>query len=120
MAPNVQELQRILVSLLSASEVKTQRVALECLIKSGYHKGLLLKYQKLLDGFIDDEKFKDMILTIEHGSQDQSGRQQKADEDFEVDEEVAKKVQRKETKSLIPKLEPEDRSVILPLIIKIL
>lgn len=44
MVPSVQELQRILVQLLSSSEVKTQRVALECLMKSGYHKGLLMKY----------------------------------------------------------------------------
>ena len=71
MVPNVQELQRILIKLLAASEVKTQRLALDCLIKTGYHKALLLKYQKLLDGFIDDEKFKAMIPILEHGSQDQ-------------------------------------------------
>lgn len=72
-----------------------------------------------MDGFIDDEKFKDMIPIMTHGSQDQSGKQL-ADEDFVVDEELAKKVQRKETKSVIPKLEDEDRSIILPLIVKIL
>lgn len=42
--PKVQALQRIMLRLLSSSEVKTQRIALDCLIKSGYHRGLLLKY----------------------------------------------------------------------------
>lgn len=108
--------------MLSSSEVKTQRTALDCLIKSGYHRGLLHKYQKLLDGFIDDEKFKDMISIAEHGSQGHSAEQVTDENQDVIDEDgkLGKKLARKETKSVIPKLEDQDRSLMLPLIIKIL
>ena len=100
-----------MVEMLSSTDTKLQKNALECLTKSGYNKGLLIKYAKLLDGFADDEKFKDMIPIMIHGS-GASG------EDLEEQEDKPKK--RKETKATIPKLETEDRNLMLPVIIKLL
>jgi hypothetical protein len=66
--PKIGDFQALLVDLLSSSDSKLQRCALECLTKSGYCKGLLTKYKKLLEGFADDEKFREMIPIMIHGS----------------------------------------------------
>ena len=111
----------MLVGRLNTADSKMQKTALACLIKSGYKSGLMMKYRKLLEGFCDDEKFKDMIPILIHGSQTRSGdadtpeQYQKDTEDKEV-----KKASRKETKSVIPKLDDEDRESMLPVIIKLL
>ena len=111
--PQIGEFQGLMVDLLSSTDTKLQKNALECLTKSGYNKGLLIKYAKLLDGFADDEKFKDMIPIMIHGS-GASG------EDLEVEGQEDKPKKRKETKATIPKLETEDRKLMLPVIIKLL
>ena len=49
-------------------------------MKTGYKKGLVIKYKKLLDGFCDDEKFKDMIPILIHGSQSHGGDEEVAEE----------------------------------------
>lgn len=54
--------------LLSSTDNKCQKSALECLIKTGYKGGVLKKYVKLLEGFCDDEKFKDMVPIMTYGS----------------------------------------------------
>lgn len=83
----------------------------------------MVKYQKLLDGFTDDELFKDMIPIVVHGSHTHSGN---ADTDIpeeymkDEDKKMHQKMARKETKSAIPKLEDQDRQQVLPIIIKIL
>lgn len=81
----------------------------------------MTKYRKLLEGFSDDEKFKDMIPILIHGSQTRSGDADVPDE-YQKDSEdkVVQKSKRKETKSVIPKLEEEDRAAMLPVIIKLL
>lgn len=81
----------------------------------------MTKYRKLLEGFTDDEKFKDMIPILIHGSQSRSGDAD-VPEEYQKDSEdkVIQKSKRKETKSVIPKLEDEDRSEMLPVIIKLL
>ena len=91
------------------------------MVKTGYKSGLILKYKKLLEGFCDDEKFKDMIPILVHGSQSRSGDND-IPEEYAVDTEdkVVQKAKRKETKSVIPKLDEEDRQVMLPVVIKIL
>jgi hypothetical protein len=111
--PQIGEFQGLMIDLLSSTDTKLQKNALECLTKSGYNKGLLIKYAKLLDGFADDEKFKDMIPIMIHGS-GASG------EDLEVEGQEDKPKKRKETKATIPKLETEDRKLMLPVIIKLL
>lgn len=102
-----------MVDLLSSTDTKLQKNSLECLTKSGFNKGLLIKYAKLLEGFADDEKFKDMIPIMIHGSG-------ATGEDEPNVEEKATNKKRKETKAIIPKLEKEDREVMLPVIIKLL
>ena len=121
--PRLSELQNLLLSLLNSVDTKQQKIALECLIKSGYHHGLLTKYKKLLEGFVDDEKFKDMIPVLIHGSATRSGNNDVPDEyqpDFDTEDKTVLKARRKETKSVIPKLDDEDRELMLPVIIKIL
>lgn len=59
--PRLSLLQDILLELISNVDSKLQTSSLECLIKTNYASGLLHKYRKLLEGFADDEKFKDMI-----------------------------------------------------------
>ena len=54
--------------LLSSTDNKCQKSALECLIKTGYKGGVLKKYVKLLEGFCDDEKLKDMVPIMTYGS----------------------------------------------------
>lgn len=53
---------------------------MECLIKSGYKNGILHRYRKLLEGFADDEKFKDMIPILEYGSSTRAGEGEVASE----------------------------------------
>ena len=86
--------------------------------KTGYKSGLLHKYKKLLQGFCDDEKFKDMIPILTHGDQSQAGEGDEA-MDHQEHKEVLK-AKRKETKSSIPKLDDEDRDAVLPIVIKLL
>jgi hypothetical protein len=120
-APKVADFQNLLLTLLNTNDTKQQKCALECLVKSGYRRGLMAKYKKLLEGFSDDEKFKDMIPILIHGSQTRSGDADVQDE-YQKDSEdkVVQKSKRKETKSVIPKLEEEDREAMLPVIIKLL
>lgn len=98
-----------------------QKCALECLTKSGYKAGLMNKYKKLFEGFCDDEKFKDMIPVLIHGSQSRSGDADVA-EDYlkDTEDKAVQKAKRKETKSVIPKLDEEDREAMLPVVIKLL
>jgi len=107
--------------MLNTNDTKSQKTTLECLIKSGYKSGLMNKYKKLLDGFVDDEKFKDMIPILIHGSMTRSGDAD-VPEEYQKDSEdkMISKSKRKETKSVIPKLEDEDREAMLPVIIKLL
>lgn len=78
--PKVAGLQNVLLALLSSADSKNQKLALDCLTKTGYNRGLLVKYAKLLEGFCDDEKFKDMIPILGHGSQARAGDADAADE----------------------------------------
>lgn len=119
--PRIGELQGLLVKCLNTTDSKLQKCALECLVKSGYKAGLMMKYKKLLEGFCDDEKFKDMIPILIHGSQSRSGGGEAADEyTRDTEDKVVQKAERKETKSIIPKLDDEDRLTMLPVIIKLL
>lgn len=49
-----------MLQLLNTSDSKLQKMALDCLLKSDT-KGVIRQYRKLLEGFTDDVKFKDMI-----------------------------------------------------------
>jgi hypothetical protein len=110
----------LLFKLLNTTDNKMQKCALECLTKSGYKGGLMTKYKKLLEGFSDDEKFKDMIPVLIHGSS-RATEGDIAEQYLEDTEDKAvQKAKRKETKSAIPKLEEEDRQRMLPVIIKLL
>ena len=110
-----------MLSLINTSDNKMQKNALECLIKSGYKAGLINKYRKLLEGFCDDEKFKDMILILIHGSMTRQGDADVPEEyQKDTEDKVVAKSKRKETKSVIPKLDDEDRADMLPVIIKLL
>ena len=111
--PKIGVFQALLVDLLCSTDNKLQRCALECLTKSGYCKGLLTKYKKLLEGFADDEKFREMIPIMIHGSSTgpSAGESATAEgQEEDADDKQAKKAKRKETKSTIPKLEEEDRA----------
>lgn len=56
-----------MLKLVNSSDTKLQKMALECLLKSD-DKGVLRQYRKLLEGFTDDIKFKDMIQVVNFGS----------------------------------------------------
>lgn len=110
-----------MLDCLRSSDSKLQKCSLECLIKSGYKNGLVVKYKKLLEGFCDDEKFKDMIPILIHGSHARINDTDIAEEyKNETEDKATSKAIRKETKSLIPKLDDEDRQNMLPVIIKLL
>lgn len=111
-----------MTNLLSSTDNKLQKCALECLTKSGYCRGILTKYKKMLDGFADDEKFKDMIPIMSYGSNTGPGTGESVPEEYTKDsqDKQAKKAKRKETKQAIPKLEEEDRASVLPIVIKLL
>lgn len=47
--------------LINTNDTRLQKLSLECLIKTDYKGGILRHYRKLLEGFTDDEKFKDMV-----------------------------------------------------------
>ena len=120
--PKIGDFQALLKDFLSSTDNKLQKCALECLTKSGYCKGLLTKYKKLLEGFADDEKFKDMIPIMIHGSNSgpSVGETTEGQDGGEFEKEKETKAKRKETKSAIPKLEDEDRAQMLPIVIKLL
>ena len=109
--PQIGNFQALLIDLLSSTDSKLLKGALECLTKTGYCKGLLTKYKKLLEGFADDEKFKDMIPIMIHGSNaaPSAGETNADGLEGETQEKLNEKAKRKETKSAIPKLEYEDR-----------
>ena len=67
------------------------------------------KYQRLLDGLVDDKTYQDMIPVIAFG-------QAKPEEEVEDQPKESKR----EQKTKIPRLEDEDRAEVLPLIIKLL
>ena len=54
-SPDIGQFQNIMLDLLQATDPKLQSSSLTCLIKSGYRRGILIKYKKLLEGFADDE-----------------------------------------------------------------
>ena len=62
------EFHEIVLNSLYTNDTKLQKMSLDLLIKSDYEYGLLKYYRKLLEGFTDDEKFKDMISAITFGS----------------------------------------------------
>ena len=117
-SPDIGQFQNIMLDLLQATDPKLQSSSLTCLIKSGYRRGILIKYKKLLEGFADDEKFKDMIPILIHGSSSVENAQE--DTAMETDDKFTKKAKRKETKASIPKLEDDDRADVLPVVIKLL
>jgi hypothetical protein len=49
-----------MIRLLNTSDTKLQKLALDCLLRAD-DKGVIRQYRKLLEGFNDDMKFKDMI-----------------------------------------------------------
>lgn len=53
--------------LLNNSDTKLQKIALDCILKSD-ERGVLRQYRKMLEGFTDDLKFKDMISVVNFGS----------------------------------------------------
>lgn len=59
--PQVQNFQNLMLRLLNTPDTKLQKIALECILKSDAEKGVLRHYRKLLEGFTDDLKFKDMV-----------------------------------------------------------
>lgn len=120
--PEIGSFQALMVDLLSSTDNKLLKCALDCLTKSGYCRGLLTKYKKLLEGFADDEKFKDMIPVMVHGSHSGPGTGESVPEEEaqEAEDKQSKKAKRKETKSTIPKLEEEDRAQVLPIVVKLL
>ena len=65
--PNLPKFQQLMLKLINTSDTKLQKSALECILKSD-GKGVLRQYRKLLEGFTDDLKFKDMIAVVNFGS----------------------------------------------------
>lgn len=84
---------------------------------------MLTKYKTLLEGFCDDERFKDMIPYVVKESQTSTGPSVKANDgpkDIERDnDKLQQRMKRKETKGFIPNLEKDDRPFVLPLIVKL-
>lgn len=66
--PNLPSFQNLLLKLLNTSDTKLQKMALDCLLKSDSN-GTLKHYRRLLEGFTDDLRFKDMIQVVNFGSQ---------------------------------------------------
>ncbi len=56
-----------MLRLINTNDTKLQRIALDCLLKADT-VGVLRQYRKLLEGFTDDIKFKDMIQVVNFGS----------------------------------------------------
>ena len=114
---------------LSCTDNKVQKNALVCLIKTNYKQGLAQKYQRLLEGFADDEKFKDMVPYVVKEAQTDHRRSTAAAAEDEKQEsghvaerendKLQQRMKRKETKQLIPNLEKQDRAAILPVIVRI-
>ena len=105
---------------LSSTDSKLQKCALDVLTKTGFKAGLMAKYKKLLEGFCDDEKFKDMIPILIHGQETRAAEDVAEEYTRDTDDKAVLKAQRKETKASIPRLEPEDREAMLPVVIKLL
>ncbi len=59
--------QSLMLRLINTNDTKLQRIALDCLLKADT-VGVLRQYRKLLEGFTDDIKFKDMIQVVNFGS----------------------------------------------------
>lgn len=60
--------QSLMLRLINTNDTKLQKIALDCLLKADT-VGVLRQYRKLLEGFTDDIKFKDMIQVVNFGSQ---------------------------------------------------
>ena len=102
-----------LLDNISTSDEQMQKAALACLLKASKKQDFdnktikLPKYHKLLDGLCDDVKFKDMVVIIEHGQQS-------------TGEEGNEAEGKQKSKESIPRLAPEDRAAVLPVVIKLL
>jgi len=96
----------LLLRIMNTSDVKLQKTVLDCLIKTDYKDGVLKIYQKTLQGFADDEQFKDMIQTLVHGSS--TGNNDAAN------------VSKKGDKGSTQKLQDHHRMDVLPIVIKLL
>lgn len=80
--------------------------------------GVLRPYKKLLEGFTDDLKFKDMIQVVNFGSQaGGSGTANQAEINQEANNNESKKDQKANN---IPKLADKHRIDVLPIIIKLM
>jgi Down-regulated in metastasis len=106
------------MKLLNTNDSKLQKLALDCLLKSDSEAGVLRQYRKLLEGFTDDIKFKDMIQVVNFGSQvgSSGGMAGNTNED-----EATQVDNKKDAKANnIPKLAEQHRVDVLPVIIKLL
>lgn len=65
--PRVADLQKLMLRMLNTSDTKLQKLVLDVLLKTDA-QGVLRTYRKMLDGFTDDIKFKDMIQVMNFGS----------------------------------------------------
>jgi len=102
-----------MLRLLNSSDTKLQRMALDCLLKAD-DRGVLRQYRKMLEGFTDDTKFKDMIAVVNFGSS--AGNAQNSAYSV-VAEEDQKKV---EKAGSIPKLAEQHRPDVLPIVVRLL
>lgn len=116
--PRLSSFQQLMLRLLNTNDNKLQKLALECLLKAD-DKGVVRQYRKLLEGFTDDLKFKDMIPVVTFGSQ--GGASNKKEEQMTEaagEDEALKKQDAKGNN--IPKLAEGHRLEVLPIIIKLL
>lgn len=94
--PEKEKLQKLCMRLLNNSDTKLQKLALSTLIACD-SEGTLRHYRKLLEGFTDDQKFKDTIQVLIFGQKNESENpSNRADEDNSS---------KKDKKGEIPKLQ---------------
>ncbi|TNV87999.1 hypothetical protein FGO68_gene14880 [Halteria grandinella] len=108
-SPRVADLQKLMLRMLNTSDTKLQKYVLDVLLKTDSH-GVLRTYRKMLDGFTDDIKFKDMIQVMNFGSNISNATGQ-----ITADNED----QGKQEKNL-PKVAKEHRLQVLPVVVKLL
>jgi hypothetical protein len=102
---------------VNTNDSKLQKLALECLLKAD-EKGVVRQYRKLLEGFTDDIKFKDMIPVVTFGSQGGSvSASTNANQQYAEDDALKKQDAKANN---IPKLAEGHRMEVLPIIIKLL
>jgi hypothetical protein len=80
--PRVVDLQSLMLRMLNTSDTKLQKLVLDVLLKTD-SQGVLRTYRKMLEGFTDDIKFKDMIQVFNFGSILSSNQQAVASVDNE-------------------------------------